>query len=91
MREEYNSVLSTTTATDNIGRFDRYIGKTRISADISARLIYRSICNFKTSFLGLAKRCDQKFGVCEVEELLNLTFISTLVFLQCSMLFLNLQ
>jgi len=34
MREEYNSVLSTPTEADKIGRY-RYIGKTQISADIS--------------------------------------------------------
>jgi len=36
MREECNSVLSTPTEVDNIGRFDRYryIGKTQISADL---------------------------------------------------------
>jgi len=40
MREEHNSVLSTPTEADNIGRFGRYryIGKTQISADISADL-----------------------------------------------------
>jgi len=32
MREEYNSVLSTTNEADKIGRFGRYIGKTQISA-----------------------------------------------------------
>jgi len=34
MREEYNSVLSTATEADKIGRFGRYryIGKTQISA-----------------------------------------------------------
>jgi len=34
MREEYNSVLSTLTEADKIGRFGRYryIGKTQISA-----------------------------------------------------------
>jgi len=39
MREEYNSVLSTPTEADKIGRFGRYqyIGKTQI------RQIYRSI------------------------------------------------
>jgi len=35
MREEYSSVLSTSTEANNISRFDqyRYIGKTQISAD----------------------------------------------------------
>jgi len=39
MREKYNSALSTPIEADTIGRFDRYqyIGKTQISADISAR------------------------------------------------------
>jgi len=32
MREEYNSVLSTPTEANKIGRFGRYIGKTQISA-----------------------------------------------------------
>jgi len=34
MREEYNSVLSTPTEAEKIGRFGRYIGKTQISAEI---------------------------------------------------------
>jgi len=36
MREEYNSVLSTPTEADEIGRFGRYryIGKTHISVDL---------------------------------------------------------
>jgi len=40
MREEYNSVLSTPTEVNKIGRFGRYryIGKTQISADISASI-----------------------------------------------------
>jgi len=40
MRGEYNSVLSTPTEADNIGRFGRYryLGKTQISADISVDL-----------------------------------------------------
>ena len=39
MREKYNSVSSTTTEADKIGRFDRYryIGKTQISAYIPAQ------------------------------------------------------
>ena len=54
MREEYDSVLSTPTEADKIGRFGRYryIGETQISA----RPIYRSICikvrcfHFRCSF-----------------------------------------
>jgi len=46
MREEHNSVLSTPTEADKIGRFDQHIGKTEISADISARPIYRSISSY---------------------------------------------
>jgi len=40
MHEEYNSVLSTPTEADKIGRFGRhqYIGKTKISADLSVDL-----------------------------------------------------
>jgi len=39
MGEEYNSVLSTPTDVDRIGRFGRYryIGKTQISADYVGR------------------------------------------------------
>jgi len=46
---EYNSVLSTLAEAENIGRFGRYryVGKTQISADISARPIYRSISSQK--------------------------------------------
>ena len=45
MREEHNSLLSTPTEADKIGYYGRYryIGKTQLSADISARPIYRSI------------------------------------------------
>jgi len=47
IREEYNSVLSIpTTAADKIGR-DWYIGEIQISADISARPVYRSISTLK--------------------------------------------
>jgi len=47
--------LSTPAEADKIGRFSRYqcIGKTQISADISARLIYRSISRCKYSALML--------------------------------------
>jgi len=40
MREEYNSILSTTPEADKIGRFGqhRYICKTQILADISVNL-----------------------------------------------------
>ena len=45
MREEYNSVLSTLTEADKIGRFGRYryIGKTQISADYIGRSLLISI------------------------------------------------
>ena len=45
MREEHNSVLSTPAEVDKIGYYGRYqyIGKTQLSADTSARPIYRSI------------------------------------------------
>ena len=45
MHEEHNSLLSTPTEADKIGYYGRYryIGKTQLSADISARPIYRSI------------------------------------------------
>jgi len=52
MREEYNSILSTPTEADKIGRFGRYryIGKFQILAHISAMLIYRSISNYYTQY-----------------------------------------
>ena len=58
MREEYNSVLSTPIEAHNIGRFGRYryIGKTQMSADISAMPIYRSISNSNVYFI------DSNFG-----------------------------
>ena len=46
MREEYISVLSTSSETDSIGRFGRYqyISKNQISADITVYLC-RRVCD----------------------------------------------
>jgi len=56
MREEYNSVLSTPTEADKIGRFGRYryIGKIQISVDISVDL-YIECPYFDLSKLNLVK------------------------------------